>query len=64
MSETGKKHVTRTFCTLGARLVQVDICRSKSLPAPGAFGLKIFLNMLKNFLEAQGVPDVCLIRFK
>ena len=43
--------------------MHVDIRRCKSLRAPGAFGLN-FLNMLKNFLEAQRVPGVCLIRLE
>ena len=64
MSDTCGKQVQNALMgLLGVCLVRVTVCHQKSVRVSCVFWLKIFLNMLKNFLEAWHVSGMCLIHF-
>ena len=61
-SEYHPGHVRNVFHVCLVHLVNMyfDVSRYTSMHVPCVFGLKRFLSMLKNFLEARRISGVCL----
>ena len=58
------RDVRNTLHVRFVRLVYIDICRLRLVCAQGAFVLKQFSNMIKDFLEARRVSGMGLICFE
>ena len=63
IEQTSESHTGQVRNVLHVRLVRLvyfDVSRYTSMHVPCVFGLKIFLSMLKHFLEARRISGVCL----